>query len=76
MNKPSLTLTGALFFCSIAHAGQADAQAMKKCNDEATAQGLVDQAERKTFITQCLMRETRNDSARQDRPRPGGTAGK
>ena len=73
MNKLMLALISGLLFGHLAHAGQADAQAMKKCNDEATAQGLVDQAERKTFITQCLMRETRNGSARQNGQQPGGS---
>lgn len=72
MNRLLLALACSLPF-GIAHANQADTQAMKKCNDEATAQGLVDQNERKTFITQCLMRETRNDGADQDRQKANGT---
>ena len=76
MNKLLLTMTAGLFCCSIAQANEAEAQAMKKCNDEATAQGLVDQAERKTFITQCLMRETRNDGARQNGQQPSGSVRK
>ena len=76
MNKLLLALMCILLGSHLAQAGQADVQAMKKCNDEATAQGLVDQAERKTFITQCLMRETRNDGARQNGQQPGGSVRK
>ena len=68
MNKLLLALICILLGSHLAQAGQADAQAMKKCNDEATAQGLVDQAERKIFITQCLMRETRNADMKQQQP--------
>ena len=67
MNKLMLALMGGLLCGHLAQAGQADAQAMKKCNDEATAQGLVDQAERKTFITQCLLRATQNADMKQQK---------
>ena len=68
MNKLMLALMGGLLCGHLAQAGQADAKAMKKCNDEATAQGLVDQAERKTFITECLVRQTRNADMKQQQP--------
>ena len=68
MNKLLLALMCILLGSHLAQAGQADVQAMKKCNDEATAQGLVDQAERKTFITQCLLRATHNADMKQQKP--------
>jgi hypothetical protein len=67
MRKLFMTLIISFLCQGIANAGQASPEAMKKCNDEATAQGLVDEAERKVFITQCLMRETSDDDQKQEK---------
>ena len=58
MQKLWVMLLLSLCWLGFAHAEQNSAEAMKKCNEEATTQGLVDEAERKAFITECLKRET------------------
>lgn len=70
MNKLLVALIFGFLGLNHAQAGQTDPEAMKKCDDEATAQGLVDETERKVFITQCLMRETEDGDGHKHQKSP------